>query len=62
MIFKNGKCTMKNISIENEPIELRVGVKYIVIDGLYIENIKQERKSLMTGSLADDSIPIPLNL
>lgn len=52
---------MKNISIENEPIELRVGVKYIVIDGLYIENIKQERKSLMTGSLADDSIPILLN-
>lgn len=45
---------MKNISIENEPIELNIGTRYIVIDGLYIDDIKQELGNLTAEHLIDD--------
>jgi len=45
---------MKNISTENEPIELRIGVKYIVIDGLYINDIKEELENLRVDHLIGD--------
>jgi hypothetical protein len=45
---------MKNISIENEPIELKIGVTYIVIDGLYINDIKEELENLEVDQLIND--------
>lgn len=33
---------MKNISLNGEPVELTVSSKYIVIDALYINDIRSE--------------------
>ncbi|WP_202704461.1 hypothetical protein [Flavobacterium sp. UGB4466] len=33
---------MKNISKNNEPLELSIGKKYYIIDALYVTNIKNE--------------------
>lgn len=36
---------MKNISLNGEPIELSVTIKYIVIDALYINEIRTCKSS-----------------
>ncbi len=42
---------MKNISLNKEPIELAVGIKYIVIDALYINEIKLEIANLTSDNI-----------
>lgn len=37
---------MKNISLNKEPIELAVNIKYIVIDALYVNEVKLELANL----------------
>ncbi|MCD0476655.1 hypothetical protein LPB87_19860 [Flavobacterium sp. EDS] len=43
---------MKNISINNEPLELSIGKSYYIIDALYLNDIKKEL--LSTNSLPED--------
>lgn len=42
---------MKNISLNGEPIELSVTIKYIVIDALYINDIRSELGNLNKGNI-----------
>ena len=43
---------MKNISINNEPLELSIGKSYYIIDALYLNDIKKEL--LNTNNLPED--------
>ncbi len=45
---------MKNISLNKEPIELAVGIKYIVIDALYINEIRLECPNLIGDNLLNE--------
>ena len=45
---------MNNISLRKEQIQLKLGVKYIVIDGLYINDIKSELDKLDINNLEND--------
>jgi len=42
---------MENISLNKKPIQLISGVKYIVIDALYIEDIKKEIPALNSDNI-----------
>jgi hypothetical protein len=42
---------MDNISLNKEPIELITGAKYIVIDALYIDDIKQRMAALNSDNI-----------
>lgn len=45
---------MKNISLTKEPIELAVSIKYIVIDALYINEIKLEIANLTNDNILNE--------
>lgn len=45
---------MKNISLNKEPIELAVNIKYIVIDALYINEIKLEIANLTNDNILNE--------
>jgi len=45
---------MKNISLNGEPIELSVTIKYIVIDALYINEISAELAHLKRDDIFDE--------
>lgn len=45
---------MKNISLNKEPIELAVGIKYIVIDALYINEIKLEYQNFISNNIFNE--------
>ncbi|MEN5231572.1 hypothetical protein [Sphingobacterium faecium] len=45
---------MKNISLNGEPIELSVTIKYIVIDALYINAISAELAHLQRDDIFDE--------
>ncbi|MEN5086129.1 hypothetical protein ABE426_06635 [Sphingobacterium faecium] len=45
---------MKNISLNGEPIELSVTIKYIVIDALYINEIRTELAHLKRDDIFDE--------
>jgi hypothetical protein len=45
---------MKNISLNGENISLKTGKSYIVIDGLYINTIKEELNTIEESSLETD--------
>lgn len=45
---------MNNISLNKEDIQLKVNTKYIIIDGLYIDEIKQGLKKLNINDLIEE--------
>jgi len=45
---------MKNISLNKEPVELAVNIKYIVIDALYINEIKLEIENLTKDNILNE--------
>lgn len=45
---------IQNISLNREPVELRCGIKYIIIDALYINDVKQELSNLSSDNLINE--------
>lgn len=45
---------MKNISLYNEPLELAINFRYIIIDALYINDIKIELPNLLADNILDE--------
>lgn len=45
---------MKNFSSNKESIDLLCGIKYIIIDALYLNDIKQELSNLKNESIFDE--------
>lgn len=45
---------MKNFSLNKESIDLICGIKYIIIDALYINDIKQELSNLKSEDIFDE--------
>ena len=42
---------MENISLNNEPLRLRTGTTYIIIDALYLNDIKEYIENIGTNSI-----------
>lgn len=51
MFHINKLKNMKNISLDQEPIELTPNIDYVVIDALYINDIKKEIPNLDTQNI-----------
>ncbi len=44
----------RNISLNKEPIELECGIKYIIIDALYLNDIRQGLSCLNNNNISDE--------